>query len=454
MMINSRCRALKNSSYQDDDIRAIKIGLLDNCKYILMDVLYLIIESLKMPYILTFHKTFEVLFDAVVENRSDIGAAYFTTQYQKFDFIDYSPMVGYGSLISILSGKIFANTGNQFNIFNSFPIDLWIIFAITLIIVAIFEIFLHFKARYSLVTFLIEIFSNLFYFLIRFLNQDSNKYSRICCLKHLILNSTIFLSIFLMMLLFNSEILSNIVYNPLLHIDSLGDLAQFIATHPDVSLISDNSTSSWEIMKTWQDDQMQILFQKMQGVFVFEFDYQQVYCGKTIIVFFDDYLARKVKPYPSLKFHLSNDRHFVTQFGIIYSKFLNINIKENINMKIQSVVESGLNAYWKSKTYSKKLKISDLDESHQTISLDYFQNVLMLFLFIYIIIIIIFVIEYAITRFDLLTEIILRRLRVKERFKVMTVPSPMEVNQLDIVSMTWLTCSVVVLRIPNNVILS
>ena len=182
------------------------------------------------------------------------------------------------------------------------------------------------------------------------MDQDSKKYSRFCCSKHLILNSTILISIFLMMLFFNSEILSNIVYNPLLNIDSIDDLAQFISTNPDVSLISDNSTFSWNLMKTWKVDQVQILFRKMQAVFASDFDYQRVYRGKTIIISLDNILARIVNGYPSLKFHLSNDRHFGSQFALIYSKHLNIDSKKIIDSKIRSVVESGLNAYWKTKT--------------------------------------------------------------------------------------------------------
>ena len=54
-MVENRCQVLKNSS-KHDDIRPIKIALIDNCNYILIDLLNAIIESLRMPYVLTFHK--------------------------------------------------------------------------------------------------------------------------------------------------------------------------------------------------------------------------------------------------------------------------------------------------------------------------------------------------------------------------------------------------------------
>ena len=399
MSIN-QCQALKNSSHHDN-ISRIRIAMLNDCKFISIEILLSVIESLRMPYTLTFHKTFGTVSDSgstgligdVVTNRSDIGAAHYGTTYERLAVIDFSPMLGYGSPISILSGKILANTGNQFNVFKSFSTDLWISFSLTLIVESIFEIFVHFKIEHSCLTFIIEIFSNLFNLIIRFVNQNSNKYSRICCSKHLILNSMTLISIFLMMLFFNSEILSNIVYNPLLHIDSLYDLAQFISTHPDILLISDNASMTWTLMKSWQDDQVQMLFQKMQGVPISKFDYKQVYNGKIIIISFDDVFGQTIKNYPYLKFHISNDRHFGTQYGLIYSKHLNRDIKLSIDSKIRSVVETGLYNFWTAKRLSKKLNISDFDESHQPISLDYFKNILILFLFIQISLLIIFIVE-------------------------------------------------------------
>ena len=95
-------------------------------------------------------------------------------------------MLGYESPVSILSGKIHANSGNQFHIFNSFSIDLWIIFCITIIIVAICEHYLHIQTTFSFIKFIFKLLSSIFYLIIRFLNQDSMKFSRICCFKHLL----------------------------------------------------------------------------------------------------------------------------------------------------------------------------------------------------------------------------------------------------------------------------
>ena len=110
----------------------------------------------------------------------------------------------------------------------------------------------------------------------RFLNQDQNRLSRICCISHLILYSSTLISIFLMTILFNSDLLSNILYNPLLNIDSFDDLARFLSTHPDVLLISDNATITWKLMRAWPDKQVQRLFRKLHHAPMDQFDSEQV----------------------------------------------------------------------------------------------------------------------------------------------------------------------------------
>ena len=264
-MSDTRCYNLKNSTNNHDNSPLIRIALLIDCNYGSIDVLNSLINSLGMPYIFSFHDKLGQYVDGkwngvigeVVNNNSDIGAAYFVTTFQRYKVVDFAPLLGYGSAISILSGRIHANTGNAFYIFNSFTANIWLIFGFMLIIVAIFEQLLHLNTRFSLFAFIFKILSSTYYLLITFLNQNSQKYSRICCSKHLILNSMTLISIFLMTLFFNSEILSKILNDLELYIDSFDDLAQLLAKHDEVSLISDNETITWTLIKTWEDDQVQ-----------------------------------------------------------------------------------------------------------------------------------------------------------------------------------------------------
>ena len=299
-MADSRCHLLKNSTDYHDDLPSIRFALLHDCKFCSIDIMNSLISSLRIPYTLTYHDKFGAQIDGrwngiigeIVENRSDIGAASFVVTDERHKVVNFAPILGYGSPISILSGKIHSNTGNVFHIFDSFSTELWIAFGLSLIIVSICEQIFHSKTKYSFLALIMKIFDNIFSLIMRFLNQNLKKFTNICCISHLLLFSSTLISIFSMTLFFNSELLSNILYNPLLNIDSLDDLARFLSTHPDVSLISDNSTITWKLMKTWQDQQVQSLFRKMQSMPMDDFDFEKVYRGKSIIISFDDKMAR------------------------------------------------------------------------------------------------------------------------------------------------------------------
>ena len=402
-MSDYRCKTLTNSSAYDmpDDVPAIRFTMYKECMHTSIDVLFSILNSVRRPYILTFQDKLSAEIDGkwtgiigdIVDNKSDIGASLFGITDQRHKVVNFAPNLGHASPVSILSGRIYANTGYQFNIFDCFPTELWIAFGLSLIVVAICEEILHLKSKYSFIKLIITILSNIFTFIICFLNQNSKKFSNICCISHLFLYSLTLISIFLMTLFFNSELLSNILFNPLLNIDSFDDLARFLSTHPEVSLISDNSTMTWKLMEEWLDKQVQSLFRKIKSVPVEDFDFEQVYRGKSIIISFDDALEVLLNENPNLKFHMSSDRHFITQYGFIYSKHLKPEIKQTIDRTMRSVYETGLNIHWILKGYSKWLNISDNDDTNPSISMKYFKRLLIIFPYIYISIIIFFFTE-------------------------------------------------------------
>ena len=97
---------------------------------------------------------------------------------------------------------------------------------------------------------------------------------------------------------------------------------------------------------------------------------------------------------PNLKFHLSSDRHFGTQYGYIYSKYLKQGIKQTIHTTMRSVYETGLQMHWTSKKYSKRLNISNIDDSNDSLSMEYFRRLLIIFQYIYIFLVILFFAEF------------------------------------------------------------
>ena len=188
-----------------------------------------------------------------------------------------------------------------------------------------------------------------------FINQ-SNQFENICCVKHLILNSVTVISIFVMTLLFNSQILSKLLFHPLVIIDTLDDLVEFITHHQDVELISDNKTYTWSIMKNLDDERAQFIFRKMASVPITKFDYKQVYHGKSIIISFDNRFELILTANKHLNFHMSSDRLFGNQYGFIYSKNIDINAKQIIDSISNTLFESGIHNQQEQRLLAKPLK--------------------------------------------------------------------------------------------------
>ena len=175
------CPGYKNFSYEQGDLPPVRIALINDCPLISTLVLNSIISSLKRPYVLSFHKTYGTIVDGkwtgmykdLIDNRSDICANYNSITYEKFRSMYSSRILDYSNTISILSGKIYANTGNSFSLFSSFSTDLWIIFVLSLIIVSMINTLLHLLSdTTSLISLLIQVFENLFNLVIYFFSQS------------------------------------------------------------------------------------------------------------------------------------------------------------------------------------------------------------------------------------------------------------------------------------------
>ena len=66
-------------------------------------------------------------------------------------------------------------------------------------------------------------------------------------------------------------------------------------------------------MRDWPDERAQYLFHRMTSVRNIKFDYEQVYHGESILIFFDKNLKHILKFNADLSFHISSDRLFSKQ---------------------------------------------------------------------------------------------------------------------------------------------
>ena len=370
MVSMNSCPGFKNSSYDHVNLPLFRIVLHNDCKWILSLVMNSIINAIKRPYNLTFHDNFDLVFDDLVNNRSDICANHNHINYHKHEIMKISPPLGYSNAISILGGKIYQNSYNDFNDFNSFPLELWTIFGSALLMVAIVSevILMESFFRFSTVN---RIMRNLFTLIMQFFTQSQQYFSRICCIKHILIKSTTLISVTLMTLFFNSKFSSDLIHNPLLRIDSLDDLAQFITNHPDVEIIADNRTVTWKLLMEWQGKKAEIIRSKLKGLFTFKHNYHHVYHGKTLIIGQDGVFQHMVQVNPDLKFHISNNRHYGSQFGLLYSKNINNEVKMIVDSVCMAIFESGLiNSYQEARKHHPSLNINEFDYFHQDISIN------------------------------------------------------------------------------------
>ena len=388
MSSNQQCAGLINSSYVFDNIAPLRVAILKGCSFTKIEYFNEIIKRLKIPFIITYCGSYgeEVngkwtgIVGQLVDNRSDFSANVFPFNDRYYQYIQYSPSFNFGNAITILSGKILANNENGFSILlRSYSLDIWLLLSSMFIVIALCNRILH-KECSKWTFYLMGIVGHFMKLWAVFINQSNQQFANICCVKHLILNSVTIITIFLMTLFFNSEILSNLLFRPLVKIDTLNDLVEFVRQHDDVKLITDKLATPWLILKNWHDDRAQFILPKMTNTPLAKFDYNRVYHGESILISFDNTFERMLKFNRQLSFHMSADRLFGYQYGFVYSKYIDIKIKIFIDFIMSSLFETGIYHYNEDKKRGKRLKIDEKDPP-QTISISYFKKIIITYLY-------------------------------------------------------------------------
>ena len=400
MSLNHQCPGLINSiSFYDNgsnfnNFAPLRVAVLKGCHLTLVDYFNIIMKAMKRPFVMTYcnayHGSDNSIWNELLYNRSEFSLYFMEYNFPWYTNHQLSPTFYFANAVTILSGKILANNGNSFTILNSFSLELWLLLCALFVVIAICHEFLN-KKYSKWISLLIDVLGEFSKLWAVFINQ-SNQFGNICCVKHLILNSVTVISIFIITLFFTSEILSNLLFHPLVKIDTLDDLVKFVTQHQDVKLISDNVTSSWSSIRNWKGERAQFIFSKMNSVKIYQFDYKQVYHGKSIILSFDSNFERMLKSHRDLSFHMSADRLFGLYYGIIYSKYIDIKTKRFIDSIMTSLFESGIYNFVEERKGSKRLNIVE-DDPPQTISLSYFKKIVFIYMYNIIILLIILVVE-------------------------------------------------------------
>ena len=126
------CQGLKNYNHDQINVTPIRIAIHNDCKRTSVLILNSVLSGLKRPYKFTYHDeiisgsdgNWTGIHGDLIHNRSDIYANFNAINLFRFNRMQFSPFLGYSNLISILSGKISDNSFKNFNVFESFPLEL------------------------------------------------------------------------------------------------------------------------------------------------------------------------------------------------------------------------------------------------------------------------------------------------------------------------------------------
>ena len=208
------------------------------------------------------------------------------------------------------------------------------------------------------------------------------------------MNTSTLISITLMTLFFNTQLSSNLIHHPILHINSIDDLVQFIFKYPNVKLVSDNRISSWQLIWNWKGQQGEMIKKRLTNVALYKINYSDVYNGQTIIIGPDVAFQDMINVNSHLKFHLSRDRHYGTQLGLLYSKSIDKDLKYKLDLICVALFESGLmNSYKEIRAKIERINIVDFGYQNENISIDFIVTRIRFFIMCFILLFLLLLIE-------------------------------------------------------------
>ena len=379
-----------------------------NCNKISTLVVNSLLNAIQRPYTLSFHNgkvgksrgQWSGVYGDLIHNRTDICVDFQSLNYHRYQILYNSPILGYTNVISMLSGIIYDNSRKSITVFDSFPLQMWIIFGFLLLLVAIISEVIHTKSIFTF-TSLMVITDNYLALIMQFLNQGQEYFTRICCIKHHVMNSMALLSITLITFFFNSKVSSDLIYNPLLHIDSIDDLAHFKSQHNDIKIIIDKSFTSWFLLEQWPGRNFETIKETIENVPMNKFNYEEVYNGKSILIGHDIIFQWIMNFNPELKLHISSDRHYGSQVGLFYSKSINKDVRYKVDFICRAIFESGmLNSYIQIKQLFHRIKVNSYGHSQENVSMDFIEKRIQFFVLTFNTLALILIIEILVCKIN------------------------------------------------------
>ena len=353
-------------------------------------VTHVINSSISFDYIGKIGRLVNGIWDGaigqVVNNKSDIAIGKFTATYERSQWTQSSSMMGYGSPIAILSGKIPKHSlQNEFQVFDTFSSNVWLMLFLSVLIVGLINYFVHnskWKFNFILSS-MIQIYKSA-------LVQHVKQFGRVCCSKHIILIGMSLLSFNILIQYFRSLILTNLLNDPLIKIDSIDDLVNLLkSTKHNISLVSSKSILTWSLLENSKDEKFKMIFNKLQDSPI---TLNDLINGKGIMINYGEFLDIVVNLLNHPNLHVSRQQYFGSAFVILYSKSFEKALKDKIDSVIIILFESGLFNFWNSIVAFRRLNWNEIEDRH-TITLENIRGLIMLMIIIYLAIFLIVIIE-------------------------------------------------------------
>ena len=393
------CVAPNNITFEQDDV-PLRIAVFNteksqpNCS-VHFNLVNAIIKTLDIAIQINYSPTIGSLVDGkwngdigqLVNNELDVVVGTYVATYERFQATQLSTPIGFSSPLSILSGRISEHSiQNDFHVFKTFSMSVWIFIIISIIVISTIEYHLHKVHIENLLYRIILAYSAI-------LGQSSRQLVRYCCFKHLIVFGINLYCFTCLRLNFQIFILMDQVQNSLITIDSIDDIVNLLSsTRSNLSVIASCKYLTWKIMENSEDENFRKVFKQLIDSDVYDIGFEDIYLGRQISLNNGGYLKSVVNANKHLGFHLGSEQYYESPNVIFYSKTIDKSVKEKIDSVIDRVFESGLADYWWALTFEHRIDMNvSRDDDNQTITMESIRGIFILlvtinFLLIYILI--------------------------------------------------------------------
>lgn len=215
---------------------------------------------------------------------------------------------------------------------------------------------------------------------------------------------------------FNSVLLSNILYTPIINVNSMDDVLYRSSQHNVLV-----KKSSFEYLKSLLCDSTIDKLPQVCKVAKtdLKIELDQILSGRHIYVMNSNHFEPIINSNPNYPFHLGADQYYGNYYSIVYSKLLPDRIKSRLYWLAKSIYELGLFHYW---VNSHALKVNGTnifnqhkdDNSFTQIDLKSFVGIIYIFILVISFSLIIFIWEMIIKWANFKSEIVVKELKVKE----------------------------------------